>query len=442
MTTEKVHVVTAELNVNTNLVEFPASPNLITPALALAHLQAVEAELNTILVERQSEIRACMLALLARQNLVMLGVPGVGKSFLVSEIARRITHGANGLANFSLLMTKFTTPEEVFGPVSVNGLKQDLYVRATANRLPEAHFTFLDEIFKSSSAILNALLTVLNERQYDNGGTRIDLPLVSVFGASNEMPEGEELNALWDRFQLRLMVQPVSAGGRSKLIRMALQNKKQRVAPAAFLGLAELEMLQYATELVDVPESVLKTYEKLLTDAEKVGITISDRKSTQLLSLVQAHALIEGRQQAEDEDLAVLEAALWNTPEQQADVKKLVSKLANPVGAKASELLDQADSVFKSAMMTLSNSSVEEDKKSETVVQSTKKISTVLKSLLELTPEYRTYITNSTTKSSGVSEALDKVTQNVAARPATKVERAIQSVNKMRQDLVTFYNEG
>ena len=178
--------------------------NLASIKPSLDKLQAIESELAASLIERDEVIRASLVALLSRQRLVVLGTPGTGKSALVTELARRISplNGA-GLRSFAYLMTRFTTPEELFGPVSVSGLKRDEYVRITARKPVEAELVFLDEIFKASSAILNALLKIANERIFHNGAQETQVPLISLFGASNEMPQGNELEALWDRFLLR-----------------------------------------------------------------------------------------------------------------------------------------------------------------------------------------------------------------------------------------------
>ncbi|MCI0664929.1 MAG: AAA family ATPase, partial [Acidobacteria bacterium] len=157
----------------------------------LDKLQVIEHELTATLIERDEVIRASLVALLARQHLVVLGPPGTAKSALVTSLAERISpqNGA-GLRSFAYLMTRFTTPEELFGPVSVSGLKRDEYRRITAGKLVEAELVFLDEIFKASSAILNALLKIANERVFHNGDQEMYVPLISLFGASNEMPQG------------------------------------------------------------------------------------------------------------------------------------------------------------------------------------------------------------------------------------------------------------
>ena len=195
---------------------------------ALTNLQVMEHELNVSLIEREEVVRAAIVALLARQHLVILGPPGTAKSALVDEIARRIgPQTGAGLQIFNYLMTRFTTPEELFGPVSVSGLKKDEYRRITAGKLVEAEIVFLDEIFKASSAILNALLKIVNERVFNNGNQEIPIPLISLFGASNELPQGNDLEALWDRFLLRIRVGYTSDSGFSSSFALQPQGEGQ-----------------------------------------------------------------------------------------------------------------------------------------------------------------------------------------------------------------------
>src|SRR5499433_2199702 len=194
--------------------------NLASVKPSLDKLQALERELTASLIERDEVIRASMIALLTRQHMAVLGPPGTGKSALITSLAERISpQNGVGLRNFTYLMTRFTTPEELFGPVSVAGLKRDEYRRITAGKLVEAELVFLDEIFKASSAILNALLKIANERVFHNGGQEMQVPLISLFGASNEMPPGNELEVLWDRFLLRFRVGYVTDTGFVRFIR-------------------------------------------------------------------------------------------------------------------------------------------------------------------------------------------------------------------------------
>ena len=322
----------------------------------LALLQQIEAELNLELLEREEAVRATLLALLAQAHLVLLGPPGTGKSLLVTTVAQRFcdTTGS-GLSYFVYLLTRFTTPEELFGPVSVQGLKNDTYVRITTGKLPQAQLAFLDEVFKSSSAVLNSLLELLNNRAYDNGTSRQTVPLITCFGASNEMPQGDDLEALWDRFLLRLQVGYLSEGGFDKLLGSALATLSARAACVPTrLSQAELAALQTRTSQLPIPSGVAAALVGLRRELEqKHGIIASDRRWVQCLRLLQAHALLEGRDIVEEDDMAVLAHVLWAQPEQRGEIARLVSRLANPTNAKAAELKDRAAEIWDTARAKL-----------------------------------------------------------------------------------------
>jgi len=318
----------------------------------LAALQQIETELNVDLLERDEAVRATLLALLAQSHLVLLGPPGTAKSHLVTTVAQRFCDtGGSGLSYFVYLLTRFTTPEELFGPVSVQGLKNDTYVRITTGKLPEAQLAFLDEVFKSSSAVLNSLLELLNNRAYDNGTSRQLVPLITCFGASNEMPQGNDLEALWDRFLLRLQVGYLSEGGFDKLLGATLSALKARSASVpTTLSQAGLAALQARARWLPIPPGIALALVGLRRELEqKHGITASDRRWVQCLRLLQAHALLEGRDVVEEDDLVVLAHVLWSQPEQRGEIARLVSRLANPTNAKAAELKDRAAEVWDTA---------------------------------------------------------------------------------------------
>ncbi len=209
-----------------------AEPTLTTK------LRALRDALLTNLVERDVPIRLALLAAVAGEHLLLVGPPGTAKSL----VARRLGQAFVGTTYFERLLTRFTVPEELFGPLSIKALEQDRYVRQTAGYLPTASVAFIDEIFKANSAILNALLTLLNEREFDNGTKREKVPLIAVIAASNELPEGAELDALYDRFLLRLHVGPVSEAGFDALL--GLSSGECDVPPELRLDATKLAALR------------------------------------------------------------------------------------------------------------------------------------------------------------------------------------------------------
>lgn len=388
-----------------------------TPALAqlkpsLSKLQTIERELSATLIEREEVIRAALIALLARQHLVILGPPGTAKSQLVTALARRISppNGA-GLRSFTYLMTRFTTPEELFGPVSVQALKQDEYRRVTTGRLVEAELVFLDEIFKASSAILNALLKITNERTFSNGNQELSVPLLSLFAASNELPQGHELEALWDRFLLRMRVGYVSDGGFARLMHTAA-TKQMSNGQAQTLLPAELAELQHSTDAVTVPTSTIDLIEQLRKDLSKKGIFISDRRWGQTLDVLRAHALLEGRDTVSEDDLFFLKHSLWQTPEQQSDIGKLIARLGNPLHAKAVDLGDQAASVHQDGMQA-HQSAADNDKKIAAAIEANGKLKGITNKLQEL-------------REQAVAQG----------KPLDRVDKVIAQVAQMRQEFV------
>ena len=165
------------------------------------------------LIDKDDIIKISLLGILSGENIVLLGPPGTAKS----RIARKLSQIIDNNSYFEYLLTKYTTLEELFGPLSILKLKNDEFKRNVEGYLPVAKIAFLDEIFKANSSILNSLLTIINEKKYHNGKEEMDVPLVSLIGASNEFPKLEELKALYDRFLLKMEVTYVDNEERKKL---------------------------------------------------------------------------------------------------------------------------------------------------------------------------------------------------------------------------------
>lgn len=311
-----------------------------TIATATAPLRALGDALNGAFLERDREVRALLVALLAGEHVLLLGDPGTGKSALTQAFAEALS-GTSG-RYFQRLVTKFSVPEELFGPFSLKGLEQDRYERQVDGYLPTAEIAFLDEVFKANSAILNSLLTILNERAFDNGTQRISCPLKIAIGASNELPnnsEGDALDALYDRFVLRRWVEPIkSRDARRKLLRM-------KGAPCVQVRITDAELTAAravvgAVVLTEAAEDALLDLQEAL--AKECGITMSDRRLRKAEKLVRAYAALQGKLQADPEDLEILADSLWNKPEERAPIEGQIMRVSNPAKAEAAKLYDAA----------------------------------------------------------------------------------------------------
>lgn len=303
----------------------------------LATVIAVRDDLSQTLLERDTAIEAALLALLTGEHLVLLGPPGTAKSLLVRSICERI----GDTTYFERLLTRFSTPEELFGPLSLSALEQDRYVRVTSGSLVEAHIAFLDEIFKANSSILNSLLAIINERIYHEAGQVWPVPLLSLFGASNETPEDGSLAALYDRFLLRIVVPPLADDTSLRALFNLVPTQ-----PAATLTLDELRAAQTEAKqlpLTDDGREAIITIKHLL---ESEGVAASDRRWKACANLVRAKAWLEGDTQASSEHCEVLTHTLWSDPAQIRLVERIVSKVSNPLNLEAVELEDAAKDLY------------------------------------------------------------------------------------------------
>ena len=226
--------------------------------------------MNNGLLERNEQVKLLLLAALAGEHVLLLGPPGTAKS----ELAKRL-RGAFVEANyFERLLTRFSVPEELFGPLSIQALEQDSYKRLTSGYLPEASVAFIDEIFKGNSAILNSLLTLLNERQFDNGNRRYQVPLISVVAASNELPDGEELSALYDRFMLRSFVKPVTDQAFEELLTLIGSTYAPELSDR--LRIEELAEVQALSEKVSLSSAVVELCKEFRCYLVSEKIYVSD----------------------------------------------------------------------------------------------------------------------------------------------------------------------
>jgi MoxR-like ATPase len=301
--------------------------------------RAVQDRLNNRVLNRREEAHTAVLALLARKHHFQVGPPGIAKSFLVSELAKCIDLPNGGYYRY--LMTKYTVPDELYGPPDLVAFKQGVFRRNTAKKLPVAYLAFLDEIFKGNSSILNANLTLLNERQFFNHDDDPNVPLISCFGASNEVPQGEELNALWDRLHFRHIVAPFTET--SDYIRMLEMQTNPLPAVEPILTLEDIRAAHAEVDAVVLGDDVLKSFRDLRDALRKESIEPTERRWVECLGICKAEAWLNGNTIVDIGDTRPLQHVLWTEQGQVTTVRRILLQLANPVDKKAADLLDDVN---------------------------------------------------------------------------------------------------
>jgi MoxR-like ATPase len=287
---------------------------------------AVTDRLKRQFVGREEVIDLIALAVVAGEHLFLFGPPGTAKSALIRAFATAVEGHY-----FEYLLTRFSEPNEVFGPIDLVKLREGTVATVTSGMLPEAEFAFLDELFNANSAILNNLLTVLNERLYRRGREVIRLPLLSLFSASNHLPEDDALAALFDRFLLRCRVEPLPRDHMGQLLDAGWALEKasglplRDGEPVASITSGDLRAL--ARRVMDVDLSgVRETYADAAFKVRDLGVGFSDRRAVKILKLVAASAVLSGRTAANGSDLWVLRY-VWDREEQIAPLTSLVQGL-------------------------------------------------------------------------------------------------------------------
>ncbi|QDU58343.1 AAA family ATPase [Aeoliella mucimassa] len=259
------------------------------------------------------------LCLVARENLFMLGPPGTAKSALVQSLARQIDGRV-----FDYLLTRFTEPNEVFGPFDIRKLRDGELETNTTGMLPEADFVFMDELLNANSAILNSLLMVLNERIFRRGRETRPLPTLMVVGASNHLPEDEALNALFDRFLIRVSCNNVPDEHLDEVLSAGWQMDSHRQTHRANITADDLRRLQLLVPQVNF-DQVRPKYVQLVVKLRNAGVQISDRRAVKLQRLIAASALLCGRLEANQTDMWVLRY-IWDTEDEQELLASLVAQ--------------------------------------------------------------------------------------------------------------------
>lgn len=303
-------------------------------------LLKIEEEMNGKFINRNEVIRGLVVTLLARGNIVLLGPAGTGKTDLVQTLARCI----NG-QYFETILTKMSSPEELFGPYNLKELEEGNYVRNTTNTAVDSEVAFVDEVFKCNSATLNGLLGLMAQRVFRNGGSAPSPTPTELFvGASNELPEGGidgPLAALWDRFEMRFMVDYL----RDKASFNRLLSLSDNEEPKTSISIEDIRNAREELAAIET-EGVTNTIISLWDSLNKEGYRVSDRKWRNSLRYMKANAYLEGRKSLTEDDILLLKDMAWQTTEQIKPVRKLVLSAVNPDLEMAQDLFDAACEIF------------------------------------------------------------------------------------------------
>ncbi|AAM03707.1 MoxR-related protein [Methanosarcina acetivorans C2A] len=326
----------------------------------------IKQEFSGYFKERDAEINGSLLALLSGEHVLLLGPPGTAKTLLANKICETI-EGGNF---FHYLLTRFSTPEEVFGPLSLKALEKDEFSRRVEGYLPTAHIALLDEIFKANSSILNSLLTVLNERKYHNGKEVMDVPLFSVFGASNELPEEDEsLEALYDRFLFRYSVDYIQH--EENLEALIFENTED-FTPSTKLSVEDIKEIQKKAKDMRVDPEVRATIRGLRRELKNSNIFVSDRRWKKIINVLRVASAINGHESVNRMTVVLLQHMLWDLPEQKETIRKLILDRVVSGGTDTGKLkqnvLDLRNSVYSCLQQELPdliycNKCFEEEKK-------------------------------------------------------------------------------
>jgi len=301
----------------------------------LGEVEHVANLLKSTFVAKDELIELLITCAIAQEHLLIVGPPGTAKSELIKRFS--LLCGGDGAAAdgdsvsyFEYLLTRFTEPNEIFGPVNLAAFREgEGAMRSTDGMLPRAEMAFLDEVFKANSAILNALLTILNERIFYNGSQRDEVPLICAIGATNAVPDDVELAALYDRFLLRVWTDNVEESRFDELFSRGWKLEHRRLMEGYDLRLANvtttgaLRKLNKALADVDLGP-IARPYREIIRRLRAEGVEVSDRRLVKLLRLIAASALRKKRQAANPGDFWVLRH-VWNDVEQIPHLQTIVN---------------------------------------------------------------------------------------------------------------------
>ena len=308
------------------------APKTSAPVKVHAKLIALRDQMIAAFKERGHIVDGVLSACLAGEHVVLIGLPGTAKSAL----ARALCAGIKDSRYFEWLLTRFTEPNELFGPIDLHSWSQGgTYTRRMAGMAPDAHFVFFDEIYKANSSILNANLSLISERVFHDAGKVIKVPLRMCLGASNELPTESELEALHDRFMLRFLVDYVQEPASFAAI---ITGADPVITPT--LTLAEMDQAVAEAAALPLDPDLVDAMFTLRQTLQQEGIVASDRRWKKLLKVMRGYAYLLGDVSVGTLHLEILVDGLWRDARERTKLVGVLAKVASPGLAEANEVFD------------------------------------------------------------------------------------------------------
>ncbi len=373
----------------------------------IAKMSLIENELNQkIFVERESELRAMLLTMVANTNILLLGLPGLAKSLIVTAVSKHVSKSKY----FEHLLTPYTTPDEINGHVSIRALENDEFTRKTLGKLPEANFAFLDEFFKANSGVINSLLSILNERKFHNAGQVTDVDLIAFAAASNELPEeADALAAAVDRFIIKVFVKGVTDP--DSVLRMMDNYLTMEAAggytPKTIITLEEIKALQGVRKQIEVPLYCRRLLFEIVDALRAQNILITPRSINNSLRVLQANAVLDGRSSVNEEDFEVLIYTLWKEPEQIRLVQEQINKRASPEKQKLALFQKTLDAIVENISAIMNDKSLKQEAAFQKAVSQIGEI----KKLREEAEHFKNSLLRSNRPTTNINRLLEKLAQ-------------------------------
>lgn len=380
-----------------------------TKNAAKTKFQKIEDEMNEFFIERRNVIRGLLVALLSEQNVVFIGPPGTSKSMMVKELSLRL-RGDSDEDYFEWLMTKFSKPEEIMGPMMIEELIKGTVKFNPAYKLPKAKIAYLDEVFKANSSILNSLLTALNEKVVYNDNKPMDIPLQMLVGTSNEIPSDESLKALYDRFRIRFETEYIKEPQHLKSL---LDLDYSEIKREGTFSLSDLDEARKQINFVSFPDEKKEILCKIIYSLDNIKCRPSDRTINQVTKILKAECWMNGKIEIDESDMEFLEHCFWEEPKRRKEIRSTILGIVNPL---ADNVLETYEKVHMSYLNFL-----KEIKDCEKKSEKNQIISSVCGTMMTLKDEMEK----------------DVQTMRDEKRPVAKYESLINSVTLLIAEIKT-----